>query len=79
MTKLKIVTFNVNSIKARLPRFLEWLKQSDPDIVLLQELKCIEENFPLEAISDAGYNAAILGQKKLTMVWQFFQNIALKK
>jgi exodeoxyribonuclease-3 len=63
MTKIKIATFNVNSIKARLPRFLEWLKNSNPDIVLLQELKCIEEEFPLEAISDAGYNAAILGQK----------------
>jgi exodeoxyribonuclease-3 len=63
MTKVKIVTFNVNSINARLPRFLEWLKNSAPDIILLQELKCLEEKFPLEAISDAGYNVAILGQK----------------
>jgi exodeoxyribonuclease-3 len=63
MTKIKIATFNVNSIKARLPRVLEWLKNSNPDIVCLQELKCVEEEFPFEAILDAGYNAAVLGQK----------------
>lgn len=63
MTKIKIATFNVNSIKARLPRVLEWLKNSNPDIVCLQELKCVEEEFPFEAISDAGYNAAVFGQK----------------
>jgi exodeoxyribonuclease-3 len=60
---IKIASFNVNSIKARLPNFLAWLKVSNPDIVLLQELKCVEENFPLEEISDAGYNCAIAGQK----------------
>jgi exodeoxyribonuclease-3 len=59
----KIVSFNVNSIKARLPNFLLWLKQSKPDIVCLQELKCEEQNFPFEAIFDAGYNAVVNGQK----------------
>lgn len=63
MTKIKISSFNVNSIKARLPRFLEWLKVSNPDIILLQELKCIESEFPFEALLDAGYNAAVAGQK----------------
>ena len=63
MPKIKIASFNVNSINARLPRLLEWLKNSNPDVVLLQELKCLEEKFPLEAIMDAGYNAAVLGQK----------------
>ena len=63
MPKIKIATFNVNSIKARLPRFLEWLKDSSPDIVLLQEIKCVEENFPFEVLLDAGYNAAVSGQK----------------
>ena len=63
MSKIKIASFNVNSINARLPRLLEWLKNSKPDIVLLQELKCLEEKFPFEAIMDAGYNAAVLGQK----------------
>jgi exodeoxyribonuclease-3 len=63
MLNLKIVSFNVNSIKARLPRVLEWLKKSNPDIVLLQELKCVESEFPFEALFDAGYNAAVYGQK----------------
>jgi len=61
--RIKIASFNVNSIKARLENFLDWLKVSNPDIVLLQEIKCLEENFPIEAIFDAGYNSAILGQK----------------
>lgn len=63
MTQIKIASFNVNSIKARLPRLLEWLKDSNPDVVLLQELKCLEKDFPFEAIFDAGYNAAVSGQK----------------
>lgn len=63
MPQIKIATFNVNSIKARLPRLLEWLKDSAPDIVLLQEIKCVEENFPFEAIFDAGYNSVVSGQK----------------
>jgi exodeoxyribonuclease-3 len=60
---LKIATFNVNSVKARLPRLLEWLKTSNPDIVCLQELKCEENAFPFEALLDAGYNSAVCGQK----------------
>lgn len=60
---IKIASFNVNSVKARLPRLLEWLKKSQPDIVCLQELKCVENEFPFEALFDAGYNAAVNGQK----------------
>jgi exodeoxyribonuclease-3 len=63
MPQIKIASFNVNSVKARLPRLLEWLKTSNPDVVLLQELKCVETEFPFEAIFDAGYNAAVVGQK----------------
>ncbi len=63
LQKIKIASFNVNSVKARLPRVLEWLKNSNPDIVLLQELKCVEEEFPREAFYDAGYNAVVYGQK----------------
>ncbi len=63
MTKIKIASFNVNSVKARLPRLIEWLKNSNPDVVLLQELKCLEKDFPFEALFDAGYNAAVYGQK----------------
>ena len=43
----KIATWNVNSIKARLPRVLEWLSDFQPDIALLQELKCINDAFPI--------------------------------
>jgi exodeoxyribonuclease-3 len=63
INKIKIASFNVNSINARLPRLLEWLKNSQPDVVLLQELKCVEEKFPFEALFDLGYNAAVHGQK----------------
>lgn len=63
MPQIKIASFNVNSIKARLPRFLEWLENSKPDVVLLQETKCLEENFPYDEIFDAGYNAVVSGQK----------------
>ncbi|MBT4890305.1 MAG: exodeoxyribonuclease III [Rhodospirillales bacterium] len=58
-----IATWNVNSIKARLPRAVEWLKEFSPDIVLLQELKCVSEAFPLMEIEDLGYNVATAGQK----------------
>ncbi len=60
---IKIATWNVNSIKARLPRVLEWLDEAEPDIVLLQELKCVAEAFPMIEIEDKGYNVAVSGQK----------------
>ena len=58
-----IATWNVNSVKARLPNVLDWLKQEAPDIVLLQEIKCVAENFPALEIEDLGYNVAVSGQK----------------
>jgi exodeoxyribonuclease-3 len=60
---MKIATYNVNSINARLPVLLRWLAESAPDVVCLQELKAIEENFPQQAIHDAGYHAIWHGQK----------------
>jgi len=60
---VKIATWNVNSIKARLPRVVEWLSEFQPDVALLQELKCVEENFPRMEIEDCGYNVAVSGQK----------------
>ena len=59
----KIATWNVNSIKARLPNVLEWLKAAEPDVVCLQEIKCLTENFPRLEIEDAGYSVAVHGQK----------------
>lgn len=60
---LKIATWNVNSIKARLVNLTDWLKEATPDIVCLQELKCVEEAFPFGTIEDLGYNIAVHGQK----------------
>jgi len=60
---IRIATWNVNSIKARLPRAVEWLAEASPDVVLLQELKCVEEAFPYLEIEDLGYNVAVKGQK----------------
>ncbi|MGB1036902.1 MAG: endonuclease/exonuclease/phosphatase family protein, partial [Candidatus Puniceispirillales bacterium] len=60
---LTISTWNVNSIKVRAEAVLEWLKQGQCDILLMQELKSIDENFPLEAFRDAGYEVHVHGQK----------------
>jgi exodeoxyribonuclease III len=60
---MQIATWNVNSVRARLPRLLEWLERRKPDVVLLQETKCLDEAFPWEPLQDAGYNCAHWGQK----------------
>ncbi|MCT4635900.1 MAG: exodeoxyribonuclease III [Rickettsiales bacterium] len=60
---IKISTWNVNSINARLDNVLNWLKEDKPDIVLLQELKCTNDKFPSQEIEDLGYNIAVHGQK----------------
>jgi len=60
---MKIATFNVNSIRARLPRVLEWLEEAAPDVALLQEIKIQSEDFPALEIKSLGYDVAVLGQK----------------
>ena len=60
---MKIATWNVNSIKARLPRVLEWLAEAAPDVALLQEIKTVEDGFPALEIEALGYNIAVCGQK----------------
>lgn len=60
---MKIATYNVNGVNGRLPVLLRWLKETAPDIACLQELKAPQENFPLQAIQDAGYHAIWHGQK----------------
>lgn len=59
----KIATWNVNSLKVRLPHVLDWLATAKPDVLALQETKTIDDNFPLEAIEAAGYKASYIGQK----------------
>lgn len=60
---MRIATYNVNSINARLPNLLRWLGETSPDIVCLQELKAPQENFPEQAIRAAGYGVIWHGQK----------------
>jgi exodeoxyribonuclease-3 len=60
---MKIATWNVNSIKARLENALSWLKQENPDVACLQELKCEDQAFPSAAFEDLGYNVITHGQK----------------
>lgn len=60
---MKIASWNVNSIKVRLSLLSEWVTETQPDIILLQETKSQNETFPTEFIEDLGYNLAIHGQK----------------
>ena len=60
---MKIVTYNINGIKARLPRLLEYLAEEQPDVVCLQELKTSDETFPEADIRAAGYGVVWHGQK----------------
>ncbi len=60
---MKIATWNVNSIRQRLDSLVAWLRESKPDIVCLQETKCVDEAFPRGPLEDLGYNVACHGQK----------------
>ncbi len=60
---MQIATWNINSVKARLPNLLDWLGSAQPDVLLLQEIKCQTDDFPLMEIRAAGYQAVALGQK----------------
>ncbi len=59
----KIATWNVNSLKVRLPHVLQWLESENPDVLAIQETKTTDENFPEEAIKEAGYHVSFVGQK----------------
>ena len=59
----RLATWNVNSLKVRLPHLLDWLGQNRPDAMCLQETKTVDENFPAEALRAAGYRAVYSGQK----------------
>ncbi len=60
---MKIATWNINGVKARLASALTYLRQESPEIICLQEIKSLDENFPAEAFEDLGYNVATHGQK----------------
>jgi exodeoxyribonuclease-3 len=60
---MRIATWNVNSVRQRLDSLQAWLKERDPDIVCLQEIKCQDDAFPREPLEAMGYNVAVHGQK----------------
>ena len=60
---MKIATWNVNSVNARLDTVLKWFTEASPDVACLQEIKCVDEKFPVEAFERLGYNVAVHGQK----------------
>ena len=60
---MRIATWNVNSVRQRLDSLKAWLAERKPDIVCLQEIKCVDEAFPREAFEALGYNVAVHGQK----------------
>lgn len=60
---MKLITWNVNSVRARLPRLLALLERHQPDVLCLQELKCVDDAFPAAEVQAAGYHAATYGQK----------------
>jgi exodeoxyribonuclease-3 len=60
---MKLATWNVNSVKVRLPQLLDWLAAAQPDVLCLQELKAEEAKFPRQELEAAGYVPAVSGQK----------------
>jgi exodeoxyribonuclease-3 len=60
---LTVASWNVNSIKVRLPQVVAWLRSRQPDLLALQELKAITADFPVQAFAEIGYQAAVHGQK----------------
>ena len=65
---MKIATFNINGIKARINALSDWLDEAQPDVALLQEIKSIDENFPTELFEEKGYNVETHGQKSFNGV-----------
>lgn len=60
---MKIATYNVNSIRRRLPILLDWIAEHKPDVMCLQETKIQDQDFPVDAIRQAGYHAFFRGMK----------------
>lgn len=60
--KLKAATWNVNSVRARMPVLLRWLEKEQPDLLCIQELKATEEQYPFQELTDAGYRSYVNGQ-----------------
>ncbi len=68
---MKIASFNVNSIRARLPIVIDWLTKESPDVLCVQELKCQDQDFPQDAFQEINYNVAYKGEKSYNGVALF--------
>ena len=66
---MKIISWNVNSVRARITNILEYINQAKPDVLLFQEIKTEDKNFPYEDFKKNGYYSYVYGQK-VTMEWQ---------
>src|SRR5215468_10460683 len=60
---MRFATWNINSIKQRIDNLVAWLRERNPDVVCLQETKCVDDAFPREPLETLGYNVAVHGQK----------------
>jgi len=65
MTTFKVATYNVNSLRSRIPLVLSWLKEHDPDVLCLQETKVPDDKFPRDVLAEAGYRCALSGAKSV--------------
>ncbi len=63
LAPMRIATWNINGVKARIDNLLHWLQEAAPDVVCLQEIKSVDEGFPADVLGDAGYSSAVHGQK----------------
>ena len=75
---MKIISWNVNSVRARLDNITNYIKEDKPDILLLQEIKTQDENFPHESFKKIGYDSHIFGQKSYNGV-AIISNLPIKK
>ena len=60
---MRIATWNINGTKARIDSLVRWLREASPDVVCLQEIKCVDDGFPAGQLGELGYNVAVHGQK----------------
>ena len=68
---MKLATWNVNSLKVRLPQVIDWLGANQPDMLCLQETKLTDDNFPTSEIAAIGYQSAFIGQKNEFCMMEF--------
>lgn len=76
---MRIASFNINGIRARLPRLIEWLEETRPDVACLQEIKCQDKDFPVDAFTEIGYQAIWHGQKGFNGVAILADGVAPKE